>query len=88
MIVGGVHFDLADVVIVGIVAAAILRGLRTGAMIQVFSYAGFWLGLGLGAMLSPSVVAFFHTGLARALASILTVLGMASILPRDPVPHK
>lgn len=80
MIVGAVHFDLADLVIVGIVGAAVLRGLRTGAMIQIFSYAGFWLGLGLGAMLSPSVVSLFHTALATALASILTVLGMASLL--------
>ncbi len=69
-----------DVAVLVIVAAAAVHGLRVGALLQVFSYGGFWAGLVLGALLASVTVRGFHTSTSRTVVGISTVLGVALVL--------
>lgn len=69
-----------DIAILAIVAAAAVHGLRVGAVLQVFSYGGFWVGLALGALLASVTVRGFHTSTARTVVAFATMLGIAVAL--------
>lgn len=72
--------DVLDLVVVVVVLFAVVRGVRMGAVVQVFSYAGFWAGLFLGALVSPMVVVAVHSGIGRAVLSLVVVIGLASLV--------
>ena len=68
---------LIDVLVVVLLLGAIFRGIEEGFVHQLFSTAGFFAGLLLGAMLEPHVVGFVHTSLARLAVTLATTLGCA-----------
>ena len=69
-----------DVVLLVAVAAAAVHGLRLGAAVQVLSFGGFILGLFLGAVLAPHVVATIHSQVAKSVVTTVVVFGLAVLL--------
>jgi S1-C subfamily serine protease len=69
-----------DIVVLVIVALSAISGLRRGAALQLFSYGGFWGGLFLGAVFTPTVASHFHSRTSKALIAVVLVLGMAFLL--------
>jgi S1-C subfamily serine protease len=72
-----VGVDVVDIVLVLLIAAAALIGLRVGALIQLFTFGGFWLGSALGALLAAALVGSLHSPQARAAVAVALVLGLA-----------
>lgn len=68
---------LVDVLIVMLVLGAIFRGIEEGFVHQLFSTAGFFVGLLIGATVEPHVVGLVHTSLARLVVTLATTLGCA-----------
>jgi S1-C subfamily serine protease len=68
-----------DYLLVVLVVVSGIRGLRLGAASQVLSFAGFCLGLFLGALVVPSLVGSV-TGDGRSLIVLAVVFGAAFIL--------
>jgi S1-C subfamily serine protease len=66
-----------DVVMALLVVLAALNGLRLGATVQVFSFAGFFAGLALGIGISLLVAKPIGAGLSRTILVVALVLGMA-----------
>jgi len=62
------------------VLVSAVQGLRLGAAMQVLAYGGFWLGLFLGALVTPPLAGLVHTTTAKTLIAAVVVLGMAGIL--------
>jgi S1-C subfamily serine protease len=60
-----------DVVILLAVAAAVWRGLAVGAVVQVFSFAGLWIGLVAGAAAAPLAARLTDSATVR----VVVVLG-------------
>lgn len=67
-------------VLVVLVVAAAVHGLRLGALVQLFTYAGFFAGLLLGALLSVLVVSPVRSPVFRTFVSLALVLGLAVAL--------
>ena len=63
-----------------LVALSAVRGLRLGAAMQVLSYGGFWLGLFVGALITPPLAAQVRTVAAKTVVAALAVFGMALLL--------
>ena len=68
-----------DVVLLLVVATAAVHGLRLGAAIQVLSYGGFWLGLFLGALLTPEIAGLVHSQVAKTVIAAVVVFGVAAL---------
>lgn len=68
---------LVDALIVMLVLGAIFRGIEEGFVHQLFSTAGFFIGLLIGAMLEPRVIGLVHTPLARLVVTLAVTLGCA-----------
>ncbi len=71
--------NLVDLVVVVVVALAAIQGLRLGAIVQVLSFGGFWVGLYLGALLASVTVRWAHAQSARATVALVTMLGVATL---------
>jgi len=69
-----------DLLIITFAITATFRGYELGFVRQLFSTAGFFGGLFLGAWLEPHTVGWAHTQLSRVLITLLTTLGCALIL--------
>ncbi len=69
-----------DLVILVLVGLAAVRGLRLGAVQQILSFGGFWLGLFLGALVAPFFAHSVSSPAAKAIIVIVTVLGAATIV--------
>lgn len=69
-----------DAVILVLLAVSALHGFLQGAAVQVFSYAGFILGLVLGAKLGPIFGDYVDSTALRIAVVILTLFGTASLL--------
>jgi len=69
-----------DLVLLVAVVAAAVHGLRLGALVQVFTFGGFWLGLVLGTLLSIALVSSLHPGPVKSIVALVVVLGGASLL--------
>ncbi len=72
--------DWVDLVLVVALVAAAIHGLRLGALVQVLTFGGFWLGVTLGALLAAAVAPHIHSVGVRAAVALLTVFGPALIL--------
>jgi S1-C subfamily serine protease len=72
--------NLVDIVLLILLVASIVHGVRLGAAIQVLSFGGFWLGLFLGALLAPTVANAVSGSVAKAAVSLIVVFGLAAIL--------
>ena len=66
-----------DLVLAVLVVLAALRGLQLGAMIQVSSFIGFWVGLAGGVLLVLAVARPLASGSARTGLTVAIVLGAA-----------
>ena len=71
--------DWVDIVVVVLLLAAALHGLRVGALVQVLTLAGFVLGVTLGALLTDVVAPSVHTPSLKAGLAIALVLGCGAI---------
>ncbi|HXR53618.1 MAG TPA: MarP family serine protease [Acidimicrobiales bacterium] len=68
-----------DLVLLVAVVAAAVHGLRLGALIQVLTFGGFWLGLTLGALLSIALVSSLRPGPAKSIVTLVVVLTGATL---------
>ena len=69
-----------DLVLLVAVVAAAVHGLRLGALVQVLTFGGFWLGLTLGALLSIALVATLRPGPVKSIVTLVLVLTGATLL--------
>ncbi len=69
--------DAVDVVLVVLAVGAGLIGMRVGALVQVLTFGGFWLGSALGAVLGATLANTLHSSQLRAVVAIALVLGLA-----------
>ena len=68
-----------DYVLLGFVALSGIHGLRLGAVTQVLSFGGFWLGLFVGALVAPSLAGIVHGATAKAVVALVMWLGVAAV---------
>ncbi len=68
--------DLGIVLVLGLAAA---HGVTQGAALQVLSFGGFWLGLLLGAALTPFTSSIADSDFASVFISLVTFLGLALV---------
>ena len=69
--------NIVDIVVLVVVALAAIQGLRLGAIIQVLTYGGFWIGLYFGALLASVTVRWSNAQSARTALALVTMLGVA-----------
>lgn len=69
--------DVVDIVLVVLLVAAAVHGLRLGALIQVLTFGGFLIGLTVGALLSEALVGRIHSPTVRSVATLALVMGLA-----------
>lgn len=68
---------LVDAIIIVLIISAVVRGRETGFVQQLFSTAGFFGGLILGAAMQPHTVTLVEGQMARSLVTLMTTLGVA-----------
>lgn len=69
--------NFLDIIIIVLAFSALYRGYELGLTRQLFSSAGFILGLLLGSYLQRYTVEFGETSLTRSLIALMTTLGLA-----------
>jgi len=69
-----------DYALLAVVALAGIRGLRSGAAMQVLTYAGLFLGLFLGALIAPPLAGLVHGDTAKGIVAIIVLVGAATIV--------
>ena len=69
-----------DWVLLVLVALSGVHGLRLGAAMQVLSFGGFWLGLFLGALLTPPIARHMHSTASKTIVAAVVVFGMAGLV--------
>ncbi len=72
--------DVIDVVLVVVMVLVAVAGLWLGAVVQLLTLGGFLLGVAGGALLSTLIIGSLHTPLARAVVTLLLVMGLATVL--------
>jgi len=72
--------DWLDGIIIIVLAAAIIRGLDSGFVRQLFSAVGFISGLFLGALIENKLIHVSHTTTSRAWLSVLVIVGCGVML--------
>lgn len=72
--------DWVDLVLVLALLAAAVHGLRLGALVQMLTFGGFWLGITLGALLSVAIAPHLHSVGLKAGVTLLCVFGLALVL--------
>jgi S1-C subfamily serine protease len=69
-----------DLLIIGLMLLAAVHGLRLGALVQILTFGGFWLGLLLGTVLWVHALAFIHQENERAIITVVAVFLTAATL--------
>lgn len=69
-----------DLLILAMVALAAVYGLTRGAVTQLFSFGGFWVGLVIGASLAPSAARLASSPTSQAFISLLVLLVVPAML--------
>jgi S1-C subfamily serine protease len=69
--------NLVDVGIILVLGLAAAHGVTQGAVLQIFSFGGFWIGLLIGAALAPVLSSITQSPFAGAFISLVTFLGLA-----------
>src|SRR5256714_5636691 len=72
--------NAVDIIILVAVAASAAHGFFRGAAVQLLSFAGFWGGLALGAVLAPQVSRHVHSNIGKTTTAIVVVFGLAILL--------
>ncbi|HVB91694.1 MAG TPA: MarP family serine protease [Acidimicrobiales bacterium] len=70
--------DWVDLLIIGLMLTAAIQGLRLGALVQLLTFGGFFLGFFLGALVLVHVLTFIHDGTMRALVTVAAVMVSAT----------
>ncbi|HUC05778.1 MAG TPA: MarP family serine protease [Acidimicrobiales bacterium] len=72
--------DWVDILLIGLMLLAAIHGLRLGALVQVLTFGGFWLGMVLGTLFWVPALSFVHDHVLRGTitfaAVILTACGL------------
>lgn len=68
-----------DLILAVAVVAGAIHGLQLGALVQVSSFAGFWVGFAVGSVIALPVAGAMHPGLARFGLTIVLVIGLATL---------
>jgi S1-C subfamily serine protease len=71
---------LVDIIIFLFAVSSIFRGREIGFVRQLFSTAGFFGGLFIGALLETHTISLVHTSASRSIVTLVTTLGCAMIL--------
>lgn len=74
--VAGVNW--VDLLIIGLMLLAAVHGLRLGALVQLLTFGGFFVGFILGAVVWFPVLAFIHDAPLRAVVTVGAVMVTAS----------
>lgn len=69
-----------DLLIGALLIAGALYGLRMGALVQLFTFGGFWIGLTLGALFAGAVVPSISSLPLQAGLTLAALLGLAFIV--------
>lgn len=69
--------DWVDLLIIGLMVLAAVHGLRLGALIQILTFGGFWLGLWLGIVVWTHLLRTPHESATRAIVVIALVMTTA-----------
>jgi S1-C subfamily serine protease len=69
-----------DLVIIALAVSSAVNGYFRGGARQLLSYAGFWIGLLLGAAIAPSIAKQVTGAFPQVLVTIFVVFGAASLL--------
>ncbi|HEY2215813.1 MAG TPA: MarP family serine protease [Acidimicrobiales bacterium] len=67
-----------DLLLIGLMLLAAVHGLRLGALVQLLTFGGFWLGMLLGTLLWVPALSFIHHEYVRAIITVAVVLLTAS----------
>ena len=68
-----------DLVVAIVVVAATVHGIRLGALVQVGSFVGFFIGLGIGVAVALGFVRHVNQDLVRTILGLVVVFGCAGI---------
>jgi S1-C subfamily serine protease len=66
--------DWVDLLIIGLMLLAAIHGLRLGALVQIFTFGGFWLGFLLGIVIWVPLFQAAHNDAARSIFIVTLVL--------------
>jgi S1-C subfamily serine protease len=69
-----------DLLIIALMLLAAVHGLRLGALVQILTFGGFWLGLLLGTLLWVRALSFIHQANERAGITVVAVFATAGAL--------
>ena len=69
-----------DLLIIALMVVAAVHGLRLGALVQILTFGGFWLGLLLGTLVWVHALSFIRDGSARAVFTVAAVFLTAVVL--------
>jgi S1-C subfamily serine protease len=72
--------DWVDVLLIGLMLLAAVHGLRLGALVQLFTFGGFWLGFLVGTLVWVPLLHTSHDDAARSIFIVLLVLATATLL--------
>ena len=69
--------DVLDIVLIVVVVAAAVHGLRLGALMQLLTFGGFLIGIALGILLAVLIAEPIHQAGLKSVVTLLLVLGTA-----------
>lgn len=69
--------DALDILLIVLVVAAAVHGLRLGALMQVLTFGGFLVGMALGVLFAILVASSIHEQEVKSIVTLLLVLGTA-----------
>jgi S1-C subfamily serine protease len=72
--------NVVDVFILLAVACAAAYGVAQGAVVQVLSFGGFWIGLAIGASVAPHLTVLVTSGFGKALTTLMALLVFPALL--------
>ena len=72
--------DWVDLLIIGLMLLAAVHGLRLGALVQILTFGGFWLGMLLGTVVWVPALKFIHVSTERLVVTVAAVLVTACAL--------
>lgn len=71
---------MVDLIILLAVACAAAYGVAQGAVVQVASFGGFWVGLAIGASVVPQLTVLVASGFGKALTTLMALLVFPAVL--------